>query len=70
MIFEVLGGRKSMENGSGNNIQQQTGSKSVWGGSRERFSSHLGGTLGPKIGPEEGPKTSWILGRFLTAPQG
>ena len=60
MFFEVLGGRKSMENGSGNSMQQEVGSKSVLGGSWDRFGSHLRVMLGPKIGPEGGPKTSWF----------
>ena len=58
MIFEVLGGRKSVENGSGNSMQQEVSSKSVLGGSWDRCWSHLRVMLGPKIGPEEGPKTS------------
>ena len=58
--FEVLGIRKSLENGSGNSMQQEVGSKSVLGGSWGRFWIHLGVMLGPKIGPEGGPKTSWF----------
>ena len=58
LFFQVPGGRKSRKNGSGNSIQRELGSKSVLGGSRGRFWSHLGVILGPKIGPEEGPKTT------------
>ena len=48
LFFPVPGGRTSTKNGSGNSIQQEPGSKSVLGGSRERFWSHLGVIWVPK----------------------
>ena len=70
MIFEVLGGRKSMENGSGNSIQQELGFKSGLGGSWGRCLSHCGVNLGPKIAPESDPKTSRLLDRIWGGPKG
>ena len=64
---QVPGGRKSRKNGSSNSIQRELGSKSVLGGSRERFWRLLGPTLGPKIDPEEGPKTTSNLNAFQEA---
>ena len=52
LFFQVPGGRKSRKNGSGNSIQRELGSKSVLGGSRGRFWSHLGVILGPQISPK------------------